>query len=335
VGVDVRAILFFLAEAVGFTLLLRALMAPLWGLAGSSFPAILGVWLLYAAGAVLVAAILSRLRRGQGVRALGFRYHQSFRADVWFGILGYAILYLVSLPFDIAALADRTKAAEQIMAQLSLSSLPAMLAAGSALALVTGFVSGALHEEIRFRGYYQGAGQREITPLAGCLIALIPFTGGHYFSHADWSLAQVSATLLPAIVYGLLYNATGSLTVVITAHTLSNWISSHPALLAAATKSRVAGIAAAGALALLFLLLLVFRGRRQMRLLVQATVRMLRDRPAMGLVSGAVVGLVLLATWPLRWSPLYSGLAGVLLVGVSLLGKRRQPAIAGRPTMKG
>lgn len=330
-----RATSLFLAEALGFTLLLGALMAPVWRLAGTELPASLGGWLLYAAGAVLVAGILNRLRRGQGVSALGFRYHRSFRADVWFGFLGYGILSLVTLPFDIAALADRTQAVEQIMAQLSLSSLPAMLAAGSAFALAAGFASGALHEEIRFRGYYQGAGQREITPLAGFLIALIPFTGGHYFSHVDWSLAQVSATLLPAIVYGLLYNATGSLTVVITAHTLSNWISFHPALLAAATKTRVAGTTAAGALAFLFLLLLVFRGKRQMRLLAQATAKMLRDRPAMGLVSGVAVGLALLATWPLRGSPLYSGLAGVLLVGVLLLGKRRQPAIAGQPTMKG
>jgi hypothetical protein len=185
----VRTTWFFLAEALGLTLLLRALMGPLWGRAGSELPAVLGVWLLYAAGAVVVAGGL--------------------------------------------------------------------------------------------------------------------------------------ATLLPGVVYGLLYNATGSLTVVITAHTLSNWVGFHPALLAAATKTSVAGIAAAGALAFLFLLLIVFRGNREMRLLAEATAKMFRDRPGMGLVSGVVIGLVLLATWPLRWPPVYTGLAGVLLVGVSLLGKRR------------
>jgi membrane protease YdiL (CAAX protease family) len=319
----VRTTWFFLAEALGLTLLLRALMGPLWGRAGSELAAVLGVWLLYAAGAVVVAGGLNWLRRGQGVRALGFRYHRGFRADVWFGVLGYGVLYLVTLPFDLAALADRTKAAEQMLAQLSLSSLPAMLAAGSIFTLVVGFISGALHEEIRFRGYYQGAGLREITPLAGFLIALVPFTFGHYFSHPNWSPAQVLATLLPGVVYGLLYNATGSLTVVITAHTLSNWVGFHPALLAAATKTSVAGIAAAGALAFLFLLLIVFRGNREMRLLAEATAKMFRDRPGIGLVSGVVIGLVLLATWPLRWPPVYTGLAGVLLVGVSLLGKRR------------
>lgn len=314
-----RATLFLAAEALGFTLLLRAAMAPLWRQAGRDLPAVLGVWLLYAAGAVLLGTALNRVRRGRGLRSLGFRYHRGFLPDVWFGVLGYGILYLLTLPFDLAALEDRTRNAGQMLAQLSLSSPAAMLAAGSLFALLVGFVSGALHEEIRFRGYYQGAGWGEISPLAGFLMALIPFTFGHYFSHPNWSPFQVLATLIPGVLFGLLFNATGSLTVVITAHTLANWVGFHPALLAWVTQRPLAGVATACALALLFVCLLAFRGREEMRLLLEATVKTFRDRAGLGLACGTAIGLALLATWPLSWPPLHTAIAGIFLIGVSLV----------------
>ena len=61
-------------------------------------------------------------------------------------------------------------------------------------------------------------------------MALIPFSLGHHFSHPDWSIIQVLATIIPGIGYGLLYHATGSLVAVMTAHALSNWIPAYPVL---------------------------------------------------------------------------------------------------------
>lgn len=90
-------------------------------------------------------------------------------------------------------------------------------------------------------------GASEIGPLGGLLTGFVPFTFGHYFAHPDWSVVQVLATLLPGIVFGLLYHATGSLAAVMTAHTPANWIGSYPVLIYASTRNRAAGLLLFGA----------------------------------------------------------------------------------------
>ena len=75
--------------------------------------------------------------------------------------------YLATLPFDIAVLPDRVGNSAALLEQLGLHSPAKVIGGGGLLALVLGFITGAFHEEIRFRGYYQGVGSRESTPLVG------------------------------------------------------------------------------------------------------------------------------------------------------------------------
>ena len=285
---------FLLAEVLGYTLLLQAGGALLFRLPFSGILAQLGSWFLFGLAVLLLAWVFNKLLRGQGIKELGFRYHKSLATDLWLGVCGFAVLNLLSAPFDLAALHDRANMAHAIIGQLHFSSPLQILAGGSAFAVALGFFTGAFHEEIRFRGYYQGVGSREVTPLAGILIALIPFSLGHYYAQPDWSLVQVLATIIPAIVYGLLYHATGS---------------------------HAATLAGLGTLALLSLLLAVLRWNHELREWRAAARGLFVGRPVFGAALGAFIGLALLAAWPHRFPPLYSALAGVALFGIAFLGK--------------
>jgi membrane protease YdiL (CAAX protease family) len=318
----VLPILLMAVEVLGFTLVLGIFSPPFWSFLGGGFVGMLGSWLLYGLAAVVLGAVLNRVQRGEGLRALGFRYHRGFWADVGAGVVAYAVIYLVSLPVDLAAVSDRATSMSALVKQLGLTSAAGALGVGGALALVAGFCTGAFHEEVRFRGYYQGTGAREATPLVGFVMALIPFSLGHYFAHPEWSATQVLATLIPGVGYGLLYQATGSLVAVMTAHTLSNWIPAYPILVLVGTSSRAAALATAAGLGVALALLIYVRRAREIRIFVESTRAMVRERPVFGLVVGVLVGASLLGIWPLRSSSPYVAGAGVVLLGIAVVGRR-------------
>lgn len=317
----VKKAAFFLAEVLGFTLLLQAAGARLFGLPLNGIVAQLGIWFLFGLVVLLLAWIFNWLLRSQSMHEVGFRYHKGLATDLWLGVCGFAALNLLSLPFDLAALQDRANMAHAIVAQLHFSSPLQILVGGSAFAVVLGFFTGAFHEEIRFRGYYQGAGSRELTPLAGLLIGLIPFSFGHYYAQPDWSLVQVLATVIPGIIYGLLYHATRSLIVVMTAHTLMNVLPFFPLLLNEATGSHAVTLTALGLLALLSLLLVILRWNHELREWRGTTWALFAERPVFGVAVGTFIGLALLAVWPHRLPPLYSALTGTALFGIAFLGR--------------
>jgi membrane protease YdiL (CAAX protease family) len=320
--VRVPAILLLLSEVLGFTLVLGVFSPPFWSFLGGGMVGQLGSWLLYGLAAIVLGAALNRVQRREGLRALGFRYHRGFWADVGAGVVGYAVLYLAGLPFDLAALSSRATNFAAMAEQLGLTSTAQVLGVGGLLALVLGFTTGAFHEEVRFRGYYQGTGSREATPLVGFVMAVIPFSLGHYYAHPEWTLIQVLATLIPGIVYGLLYHATGSLVAVMTAHALTNWVGAYPVLVLVGTSSRAAALTTAAGLGVLFALLIYLRRTMEVRTFVESTRAMVRERPLFGLVAGALLGAVLLGVWPYRSSSLYAGLAGLILLAVAVVGKR-------------
>jgi membrane protease YdiL (CAAX protease family) len=307
-----------LCEVLGFTLLLSALRAPLWKTLGASGSGQVLVWPAYGLVILVLAGLVNRLGRGDSLRALGFRYHAGFRGDVWAGVVAYAVLNVVALPFEMAALADRARLNEPIMRQLGLSSTAQIIAVGGALALLMGFLTGAFHEEILFRGYYQGTGSKRLSPGAGFFIALLPFTLGHYASHPEWSMAQVIATVLPGVALGLLYGATGSLAAVMTLHTLSNWIGAYPVLVLVASHNRSTALLTAGATAAAFLALIWIRRKREIRVFAQATANIFRISPGSSLVAGLLIGGVLLAIWPYRPDGSWAGLGGTFLIGIAL-----------------
>ena len=312
------------------TLALRAFANLYWTRFGGSLAGGLLVWILFGLSVVLFAWTVNRVQGRGGLAELGFRFHRNFWADVRFGLVGYALLYVVSLPLDLIALPARTKMVAGLVHQLSLSSIPAVIGVGGLLAAVLGFITGAFHEEIRFRGYYQGAGSRELTPLAGLILATIPFSLNHYFSQPDWNVAQVLATLLPGIVYGLLYHATRSLVVVMTAHTLSNWVGAYPALVDAATGSRTAALSTAFVLGVLALVLVWTRRHRDVRVLLEATSKLLAGERLFGVAAGLVIGTALLALGAMHPSASAGGLAGGLLLVFAVLSHRFRPGSYGR-----
>ena len=311
----------FLTEVLGFTLFTKAVGALMFRLPSNSMGANVGVWFLFGLAILLLAWIFNKLLRGSRIQDLGFRFHKSFAADLWWGVCGFAVSNLLTLPFDVAAIDDRANMAHAIVGQFHFSSSLQILVGGTALAAALGFLTGAFHEEIRFRGYYQGAGSFAVSPLAGLLIGLIPFSLGHYYAHPDWSLAQVLATFIPGIIYGLLFQATRSLLVVMTAHTLDNVLPFIPFLLHEVTGRRAAILTSMGTLVLLSLLLIVLRWNREFRDWRKATQRLFAERPQSGAATGALIGLALLALWPLELRPLYSALAGTVLFAIAFVGR--------------
>jgi membrane protease YdiL (CAAX protease family) len=323
------AAIFLLFEFLGFTLLVsvvsklgRDSLARLSG-GGGGFGLILLDWFLLGLILLIFAWALNRLRRGKGLKELGFRFHKGFLRDIWYGVLGYAVLYIVSIPTDLIALPGRVKMGDEIIKSLGITSIPQILLIGGFFALVAGFVTGSFHEEIRFRGYYQGVGSREVTPLAGFIIALIPFTIGHYFAQPDWSLSQVLATIIPGIVLGLLYNASGSLVAVMTTHTLANWIGFYPPLVYAATKNRTASLIVFFGLAFFFLLLIILRWRKEVREIFIATRQMFSVKPVSSALIGLGIGGALLSLWYFSIPLLYSSLAGAGLIAISIVRRKR------------
>jgi membrane protease YdiL (CAAX protease family) len=319
-----------LVEVVAFTLLAQAAGGWLFGLPVDG-PAQLGIWFLFALAILILGWIFNKLLRSEGIRELGFRCPKGITTSLWLGVLAFAVDNLLSLPFDLAAMPDRVDMTRGILGQLHLSSPMQILVGGGILALALGFFTGAFHEEIRFRGYYQGVGARELTPLAGVLIGLIPFSLGHYFAQSHWTPVQVLATIVPAILYGLIYYATGSLLVVMTAHTLVNWLPAYSSLLSIVTGSRAVGMLTIVALALLCLLLIVLRWNRELRDWREATLQLFADRSLFGVIAGLLIGSALLVMWPYRPPVQTAALAGAALLGIAILGKRRWNATKTKP----
>jgi membrane protease YdiL (CAAX protease family) len=311
-----------LCEVLGFTLILSALREPLWRNLGESGIGQILVWPAYGLIVLALAAAVNRLARGEGLRALGFRCQTGFWGDVRTGVVAYSVLYVAALPFELLALADRARLTEPMMRQFGLSSMAQIIAGGGMLAMLMGFLTGAFHEEILFRGYYQGTGGRILSPGAGFFIALLPFTLGHYSSHPEWTMVQVVATVLPGVALGLLFGATGSLAAVMTLHTLSNWINVYPVLVLVASRSRTAAVLTAGASAAVFLALVWIRRNCEIRTLAKAVAEIFRGSPGKSMIAGFLIGAVLLAIWPYRPAGVWAGVGGVCLVGFAMVAKR-------------
>ena len=195
------------------------------------FPGIILFWLSYGLFGAIIAYFVRKLKAGWSWKDLGFKVYKSWRRDIWFGIIIFSVFYLIEIPLTIILIPTQSQKLVQQMNFLQQMSLPIAFLMLTGLALILGFITGAFHEEIRYRGYLQGLFSKEITPAFGFFISLIPFCFNHYFSHPDWNLLQVINTLLPGISFCLGYYATGSLIVSMTTHTLTNLIPSYPILL--------------------------------------------------------------------------------------------------------
>lgn len=219
------ALFFLFLEALGFSALLKIYM----GIARPVLQANYSYWnnmLFWFGFAVFIAMsafLIRRLLGGWKWKDLGFTVHQSWRKDIRYGLIAFCVIYLLGLPINFFIL----KTQADMFTDSDMLGHPNLIIALIVVTgklFTTGFFTGALHEEIRFRGYLQRLFSETSWPAIGLFISLVPFAFGHYISHPEWSLLQVFNTIIPGLIFCLAYYATGSLIVPITAHALVNLI---------------------------------------------------------------------------------------------------------------
>jgi membrane protease YdiL (CAAX protease family) len=225
---EVLSFWFLLVLITNLFLFLAKLFNPKIGnIAGGILLGLLS-WAIYGFISLLIAYVISKYRRQWGLKDLGFRTYNGWWRDIWYGAVGFAIIVIISIPVDILALPERAEQITDFANNIANLSLPLQILLIFGGTLIFGFVTGAWHEEIRYRGYLQGAASKELTPLAAILGSWFIFSFGHYFSHSEWSFTQVLATLGAGLVFCLVYNATKSLIPVMVAHTLANTLPAYP-----------------------------------------------------------------------------------------------------------
>jgi len=186
------------------------------------FVGVMLFWLSYGFFGAVVAYIIRRFKGSWTWRDLGFKIHRSWKKDIWYGFVIFALCYFITIPFQIIFIPSVSKQISQQLGFLQQMSLPIALLAVTGIGLIIGFITGAFHEEIRYRGYLQGLFSKEIAPAFGFFVSLIPFSLGHYFSHPEWTLMQILNTLPLGIAICLGYYASRSLLVVMSIHTIAN-----------------------------------------------------------------------------------------------------------------
>jgi len=288
-----KLLLLFL-EAIGvFTLfsIFSNILMPFFS-NNMGFPGEILFWLSYGLFCAIIAYFVRKVKAGWSWKDLGFKVHRSWRKDIWFGILIFSLFYLFEIPLTIILIPTQAQKLVQQMNFLQQMSLPIAFLMLTGLALVLGFITGAFHEEIRYRGYLQGLFSKEITPAFGLFISLIPFSFNHYFSHSDWNFLQVINTILPGLSFCLGYYATGSLIVSMTTHTLSNLIPSYPILFYMKDYKDLSYISVF--LFSAFFAVLIFLGKDVIKYLLQKTYELFTVSGLKSSLLGIVLGIIFL-----------------------------------------
>jgi len=185
---------------------------------------ILPYWVLYGIAIAFLAYTMRKIKAGWTWKDLGFKVRRSWRKDIWYGLVVYGLLYIISIPLSVALLPSLAASMKNQMGSLfKMPLLLSILIAGCAF-LIFGFITGAFHEEIWYRGYLQGLLSKEAAPALGFFCSFLFFSFGHYFSHPEWSLLAVLNTVPGGLAFCLAYHATGSLLVTMTVHTLANFV---------------------------------------------------------------------------------------------------------------
>ena len=206
----------------------------------------LAFWLLRGMGIAVLVYFVRRINDGWNWRDIGFHIHQSWARDIRFGFIGSCLLYLVQLPFAIINLSYQARLLSHSFTMFSEMPIHIMLPVATLAALIFGFITGAWHEEILYRGYLQGIFSKKVAPAVGFFISLILFGITHHFSHPDYNLLLIIIVLINGAFFCLVYYATGSLLVSMTTHTLSNTLTIYAPLLYTRGHEVIAYITALG-----------------------------------------------------------------------------------------
>ncbi len=254
-------------------------------------------WLLYGAS---VAALTYTVRRIKGAwtwKDLGFRLYKGWRKDVWYGFVIASLIYVLTFPLEIVLLPKASELAMGSTDSLFQLSLIVLIPAAGIMSIIFGFITGAFHEEIWYRGYLQGLFSREVAPAAGFFFSLIVFSLGHYISHPEWSVLNVLNTVPHGIFFCLAYYATGSLLVCMVIHTLCNFFIPTIAVPLYAKGYHIESYITMTIFWFIFLLICI-TGRGKIKGLIQKTIELFKRSGLKASFFGVFLGaLGLLFSW--------------------------------------
>ncbi|MBD3414899.1 MAG: CPBP family intramembrane metalloprotease [Candidatus Aminicenantes bacterium] len=256
----------------------------------------LAYWLSRGVVIAVVVYAVRRLKDNWTLKDLGFRIHRSWGKDIWFGFIGFCVLYIVLLPLEVANISVYADSISKNLGMFPDMPLPLLLVIMTLTSLIFGFVTGAWHEEIWYRGYIQGLFSRKIAPAVGFFISFIPFGLTHHFSHPDYNVVMILNVLISGAVFCLIYYATGSLLAAMTTHTLANVIPVYAPFVFAKGYVALSYVTAFGLG--LILLGFCFVGRTELKELWTKTKQMFSESGILYTVVGFLLGLlVFLIAW--------------------------------------
>ena len=278
----------------------------------------LAYWTLRGLGIAVIVYAVRRIKDRWSFRDLGFHIHRSWSKDIWFGFIGFCLLYFIELPILLINLPYQAEMLAKNMNLFTGISFPLMLVLAFFLTLAFGFITGAWHEEIWYRGYIQGVFSKKIAPVVGFLVSSIPFGLTHHFSHPDYNLLLIVGCVFGGVVYCLVFYATGSLLAAMTSHTLSNVLPIFAPLFFAQGYRSASYFIAVGMG--LLLVGLCFRGRKEIRELIEETKRLFLGSEAKYIMIGvAFAFLSVLISWARSHFADQFG-AGTRIITYSVLG---------------
>jgi membrane protease YdiL (CAAX protease family) len=246
-------------------------------------------WAIYGFISLLIAYVVSKYRRGWGLKDLGFRTHNGWWKDIWYGVVAFGIVLIINIPLDIVAMPARAEQVADFANSIANIMLPLQILLIFVGTVIVGFITGAWHEEIRYRGYLQGAASQELTPLAAVIGSWFIFSFAHYFSHAEWTFTQVLGTLGAGLVFCLVYNATKSLIPAMVAHTLANTIPAYPMFYYRLAGKKAAYLIEAGIACAMIIVLIL--SRKTVKHLWQSTIKLFKGN----LLYSIIIGIILIA----------------------------------------
>jgi len=291
----------------------------------------LAFWFLGGIGIALIICVIRRINDKWSLKDIGFRIHRSWGKDIWFGFIGFCLLYIVQLPIVIINLPYQADILSKNFNMFKEMPIYIMIPVATILAIIFGFITGAWHEEILYRGYLQGVFSKKIAPAMGFFISFIPFGITHHFSHPDYNLFLIFIVLINGAFFCLVYYATGSLLVSMTTHTLCNTLPIYAPLFYIRGYEIISYIVSVSIAVIL--LIFCFIGKKEVKELFNKTKEIyFQSRPihsVMGIILGA---LIILITWGRNIFADYFdtgirivvyGFLGLGFLGVSMFNRKR------------
>jgi len=178
-----------------------------------------------------IAYLFRRLYDGWGWSDFGFKRKPSFKANIGYGVTGFAIGSIVFLPFFTLLLpVYSVKVFENYRELVAGMNLLTLIALATTLLLWSALIDTAIPEEFTWRGYLQGILTKCVGDAWALLIASVVFMSMHYFANPGWHIGMVLITLPLGLLMGLLYIETENLMPSIVMHFLFNYLYFFPML---------------------------------------------------------------------------------------------------------